>query len=353
MPSMRRGTSAPPKRVFRNGVEIKRIMRGTVEHWSAINPVAYDFNFLRQDELQWAPVSGFDPRTAASSPRSPGFTFNGMFVAGDNSQISYNVRLVDQQVDGLICTWEVTMGDVMNTRANPSILVLASNPSMTDMCVVEFGSNGFEFKRLLNGTASGVQTSTISLAANDVLRVTRESWSSLSFYKNGSFLTTWNISSISPLFWDNGAGVNGKMYTGFGVYSRSSTWSSRIERVKITGTSNYPNVTIASEALARIKVPLSTWSTVALMTTPRNDPSATIELSGATWNYSASTSDRMFRILVNGSEIARTPDEGGYVITQAPITAGGTVEVQAYSAATNTAYRDVTNGVLRISPGLF
>lgn len=353
MPSLRRGTSAPPKKVFRNGSEIKKIMRNGVEHWSAINLVAYDFVFPNQGELRWAPISGFDPRTAATSPRNPGFVFDGMFVAGDNSQISHNVRLVDQQVDGLACTWEVTMGNVMNTRANPSVLVLASRPNMTDMCVIEFGSNGFEFKRVLNGTASGVQVSTTPLAANDVLRVVRTSWANLSFYKNGTFIATWDISSVSSVFWNNGAGINGKMYTGFGVYSRSSIWSSRIKRVKITGTSNYPNVVVASEALARIRVPLSTWTTVALMATPRADPAAIIELSDGSWDYGASTSDRMFRILVNGVEIGRTPDEGGYILTQAAITAAGTVEVQAYCESSNSAYRDVNNGVLRVSPGLF
>lgn len=33
MPDIRRGSSQPPTRVMRNGVEITRIMRGTVEHW--------------------------------------------------------------------------------------------------------------------------------------------------------------------------------------------------------------------------------------------------------------------------------------------------------------------------------
>lgn len=33
MPSIRRGSSQPPNRVMRNGAEVTRIMRGTVEHW--------------------------------------------------------------------------------------------------------------------------------------------------------------------------------------------------------------------------------------------------------------------------------------------------------------------------------
>ena len=33
MPNIRRGSAQPPNRVIRNGAEITRIMRGTVEHW--------------------------------------------------------------------------------------------------------------------------------------------------------------------------------------------------------------------------------------------------------------------------------------------------------------------------------
>lgn len=33
MPSIRRGTRVPPKKIFRNGVEIKKVYRGTVKMW--------------------------------------------------------------------------------------------------------------------------------------------------------------------------------------------------------------------------------------------------------------------------------------------------------------------------------
>lgn len=43
MPSLRRGESAPPKKVFRNGVSIKRIMRNGVQFWASFQDYLMEY----------------------------------------------------------------------------------------------------------------------------------------------------------------------------------------------------------------------------------------------------------------------------------------------------------------------
>lgn len=306
-------------------------------------PFSYNFQFNTSDELKWSPLSNFDGRTDSTVIRNSGFLFNGMFVAGDNPRPAYNNRLVNRQIDGDTCTWEFRFGDVMNVRDRPASIVLASNIDQTDMLVIGFGSNGYHRLQTTNGVISDTNQANRTLRSGDVITVTRTG-NSISVKHNGADWATFTPENASSFF-----GVPGRCYTGFGTYSTGGTWASRLDYFTISGTTSYVEENVATEAVRRIQVPRNNWTEVAAILAAK-DMEVRCEMD-AKWAQASSSSNRQFRIKVDGVVIGTTANEGTYLIT-APrkILANQFVTLEALSASGTASYRDVTNGTLRMFP---
>lgn len=316
-----------------------------VEVWPGVEAVQYNFTFPNQDELKWAPITGFDGRTSSNSQMAPGFVFNDMFVAGDNSSPSYHVRLVDRQVDVDAIRFNVVLGDIVNTKERPSILVLASNIIFTRMLIVEFGSNGVALRTVINGVAGNPSVNDTDLAAGDTLGITwqRQFGNRFFVYKNNTARGSVSLPESTDFI-----NSNGRMYPGFGVYSTSSQWSTRLQSVQITGESSYKTILAASEYLARITIPNGEWTKVA-ESKIHTGGTTNIYLVGASWPQASSNGDRFFRILVNGTQIGITPDEGGTLsLSNINLPPDSVVTVWAIAETTNASYRRVSGGVLQI-----
>lgn len=341
------GIEAP--KIKAAGVDAKRVMVGTgqtaVEAWPGTYDISMDFNFPTQDQLKWAPITGFDSRTSSSSKLVPGFVFNDMFVAGDNSYATYNTRLVDHEADLLPLKFIVTLGDGLNTVARPSYVILAANPSLTHMLVAEFGSDGFRVFSLVNGSMypGTPYRYNQTYSSGDQLIIELSS-DRVSVGKVGGSQTGY----VSPTMIEQVRTGAGRMFFGFGVYSTSGQWSTRIQRIEITGKTTQKRVLAASEALARITVPQNTWVDVAYSTIPTGG-TAPIRLTGAKWGQASSSGDRKFRIVVDGLIKATTADEGGgLTLSSTYLTTNSVVKVQAFADTSNASYREVSGGVLQI-----
>lgn len=332
-----------------SAAQAKRVMVGTgssaVEVWPGVYDINMDFTFANQDQLKWAPVTGFDARTNSSSSLAPGFVFNDMFVAGDNADPTYYTRLVDQEIDILPLKFVVTLGDVLNDITRPSWVVLAANLTLTHMLIAEFANNGFRIFSIANGvmSPSNGYSYNQTYAPGDQLEI-----SLLSDRVNVGKIGGSSTGFVSPTMINAVRSGPGRMYFGFGVYSTSGRWSSRIQRIQITGKTTMKRVLVASEALAKITVPANTWTEVARSTIPTGG-TAPVNLIGASWPQATSTQDRFFRVKVDGFHMGTTADEGGSLsFPGLTLFDNSIVTVEAFAETTNSGYRKVSGGVLQI-----
>lgn len=352
MPFLRHATSDAKNVLVGRGssaVQAKRVLVGNgssaVEVWPGVYDVNMDFTFANQDELKWAPVTGFDSRTSSESPLAPAFVFNDMLVAGNNPDPTYYTRLVDQEIDILPLRFVVTLGDALNTLSRPSYVVLAANLTMTHMLIAEFGSDGFRVFSLTYGTmypSSGYKYDK-TYAAGDQLEIILSA-DRVQVGKVGGPATIF----MSGTMVTNVRSGPGRMYFGFGLYSTSGQWSTRLQRVQIIGKTTQKRVLVASEALANITISSKTWTEVARSTIPTGGVTQ-ISLIGASWDQASSNGDRLFRIKVDGVIIATTADEGSSLtVSNRTLVDNSVVTVEAYAETTNSAYREITDGVLQI-----
>lgn len=352
MPFLRHATTDAKNVLVGRGssaAQAKRVMVGTgssaVEVWPSVEDVQYIFNFPNQDELKRAPITGFDGRTASNSKMAPGFIYNDMFVAGDNPATSYHVRLVDRQVNLGTLKFDVVLGDAVSSKEHPSFVVLASNIDFTQMLIAEFGSEGVALRTVINGVAGTPSVRDFTLAQGDTLGIswTRPSDDRAYMSRNGSSAGSVVVPAATDF-----VNSNGRMYPGFGVYSTNGKWSTRLQSVKITGKSSYRTVLAASEFLARVSVPNAVWTKVA-ESKIHTGGTTNVYLVGASWSQSSSVGDRFFRILVNGTQIGITPDEGGNLsLSNVNLPPESVVTVWAIAHTTTATHRVVSGGVLRI-----
>lgn len=330
--------------------QAKRVMVGTgssaVEVWPGMYDVSMDFLFPNEDELKWAPITGFDSRTDATSEHAPSFVFSDMLVAGDNSKLTYHTRLVDQELDQVPVSFQVTLGDVLNTRDVPSYVVLSSNITLTYMLIVEFGSNGFSIYSIVNGVKepSTPHVYNTPLAPGDVLEIQLVGDRYVYVGRlNGPGTQFSNLTMVSRV-----RSGPGRMYFGFGLCSDSGKWSTRIQRIQIEGKTTLKRVLAASAYAQRIEIPRNTWTEVARSVVPTGGTTF-IALTSGTWNYTSSSEDRLFRIKINGTVMATGTDESGEVfVTNQALPDNAVVTVEAYAATSNSAYRRIEGGILQI-----
>lgn len=318
----------------------------TVSYGVVLAPIKsfyYDFEFQDIVNVWWAPLSSFDQRTHASSQRRTAWAYNNMLVMGDNSQPSYEGRLLNREIDQEGCEWTVTFGDVMNTRARPMSIIVASTINQSDKIVIDFGSDGAEAYRLNGTTKTSLGTRNRTLSSGHVVTVIRDA-DQITLYHNGALWAYFDVTSVVGNF----RGVPGKNYMGFGMYSTNGQWSSRVGRIQITGSTTFDEVPKARTDLWRIQVPRGTWTRVGEIHYNVKHLNAVISLLGAKWPQASSNGDRMFRVLMGNTVIGTTPDEGGTLTTIEDIPANTWLFVEAYADTSNSGYRTVTDGYLSV-----
>lgn len=335
-----RGTSA---------TQAKRVMVGTgssaIEVWPGVEDVSYLFNFPDNDELKWAPINGFDLRTSASASRAPNWCYNGMLVAGDTTAIMYNTRLIDRQIDGNDLEFNVVLGDILNTLSMPSYVVLGSNISLTQMLILEFGSDGCRLVKLTNETVAFNQSYTMSFSSGDTINVR---WTGTILKVNRIRNGTWSLvtSRVLDPHASEFRGVNGKQFIGFGIASTSSSWGSRIEQIGISGQSTYKRMTIAATQTGHMLIPRNAWTDVGSCVI-HTGATINIEFTQGAWVIASSSANRQFRVVVNGTVRGTTTDEGSYLsVSNLTVPNNTLIKIEALSDSSNSDHRWVKDGRL-------
>ena len=304
---------------------------------------SYNFTFNDLNNIWWAPLSGFDPRTDSNAPKAPAWSFNGMVVAPDSNVPAYLYHLVNREVDG-DAEWTFTFGDAMNTRARPSSVIIYSDPSAYQKLVVELGSDGLEVVNLSGTARTSLGTRNRALSAGNAIRIVK-SGGQLTFYQNGSLWAYVDISSVESYYTSN----NNMCYTGFGLYSTSGQWSSRIQNLAISGLSSYDEVMRASASFRGITIPRSSWTEISAVLV--NTPGSYNIVASGSWPQASSSSDRRMRIKVNGAVVATGADEDTYInVPSAYVGTYQWVIVEAYAATSDSNYRRIANGSLNLYP---
>ena len=342
------GVDAPKIRV--SGSDAKRVMVGTgteaLEAWPGIEDVNYLFDFPNNDELKWAPINGFDLRTSTSASRAPNWCFNGMLVAGDTTALMYNTRLVDRQIDGDNLEVNVVFGDILNTMSVPSYVVLGSNITLTQMLIVEFGSDGCRLVKLTGGTVAYNQSYAMSFSSGD----------SINIKLLGQILKVARVRSgtSSPVtsrdiepHYSEFRGVNGKQFVGFGISSNSSAWGSRLSKVTISGQSTYKRMTIAATRTGHMLIPQNSWTDVGSCVI-HTGATIDIQFGQGAWVIANSSANRQFRIVVNGTVRGTTTDEGSALsVSNLTVPDDTIIRIEALSASSNSDHRWVKDGELQ------
>lgn len=342
------GVDAPKIRV--SGSDAKRVMVGTgteaLEAWPGVEDVSYLFNFSDNDELKRAPINGFDLRTSTSASRAPNWCFNGMLVAGDTTAIMYNTRLVDRQIDGNDLEFNVVFGDILNTVSLPSYVVLGSNISLTQMLILEFGSDSCRLVKLTGATVAYSQTYTMPFSSGDTINV---KWIGsilkVNRIRNGtwSLVTSRDIEPHASEF----RGVNGKQFVGFGIASNASAWGSRLQLVTISGQSTYKRMTIAATRTGHMLIPNNAWTDVGSCVI-HTGATIDIQFGQGAWVVANSSANRRFRIVVNGIVQGTTTDEGSYLsVPSLTVPDNALIKIEALSASSNSDHRWVKDGELQ------
>lgn len=335
MPIYKGSTKVTP---YHGGKALSRVYRGTSLVWQGMKSFSYDFEFQDLPNIWWAPISGFDSRTHASAPQTPAYVYNDMLVAPDSSHPAYLNHLLNRQVSGDV-EWIVTLGDALHTRDYPSSITIASTRDSYWKIAVDIGSNGVEAYTLQGSNKTSLGSRNRTLSAGDEVRIVRTG-NQLTFYHNGAL---WAHIYDIPI-----AYVDGYLYTGFGVMSTAGQWSSRIDRIRIIGESEYDEQLLGRANYRRLRVARNVWTEISAVHV--NTPGTYRIQAMGVWGTSSS-STRQFRVKVNG-QIVHTGSSGSTYLTVPSAEVGyfQWVTVEALSAASNTAQRDVTGGTLELLP---
>lgn len=360
------GSSAP---------QAKRVVVGTgteaIEVWPAAPSVWTHLDkleFNNQTDLAKDPVTGFAGGNS-SSAYAPGFVFENMFVAGDNSVETNNFRLFPQPFHrterqgigtGLVDI-RVTLGNAISSSTEQrSYLVLASDANFNNMLCVSFNGKSIGLDYFGNPNAgwhSQVVTTPRLVAGSKMLFKLSGPHGSSSNPRYSVYFMAADEITYDYAFEISGADkdwletlLDGpkSRYAGFGVSSTASSWSPRLDAVEVSGFTNKSADFIASEFLARIQIPNNVWTKVA-ESRVLTGGTTNIRLVGASWPQPTSTGNRFFRILVNGTQVGITPDEGGDLfLSNVNLSPGSVVTVWAISETSAASYRIVSGGVLQI-----
>lgn len=353
----------------------KRVMVGTgteaVEVWPAA-PSAWlhldTLEFNGQSDLAKAPITGF-AGGHSSSQYAPGFVFENMFVAGDNSVETNHFRLFPYSFHGIkepghggaLVDISVTLGNQITASTEQrSYLVLASDANFKNMLCVSFNGESIGLDYFGNPNAGWhpdvvttprlVPGSTMEFKFSGPYTRPGQDYYNVYFMSEvpNTYTYGFQISGADKDWLDTFLDDPKSRYAGFGVSSTANSWSPRLDAVQVSGFTNRGPDFIASEFLARIPIPNNVWTKVAESTIPTGG-TTNIRLVGASWPQPSSTGHRSFRILVNGTQVGITPDEGGDLsLSNVNLSPGSVVTVWAIAETSSAAYRIVSGGVLQI-----
>lgn len=353
----------------------KRVMVGTgteaIEVWPAA-PSAWlhldTLEFNGQSDLAKAPITGF-AGGHSSSQYAPGFVFENMFVAGDNSVETNHFRLFPYSFHGIkgpshgdgLVDIRVTLGNAISTSTEQrSYLVLASDANFENMLCVSFNgeSIGLDYFGNPNAGWHSEVVTTPRLAPGSKLffkfsgpHESQGQNTYLVYFMSEneiSYEYSFRIENADKDWLETFINDPKSRYAGFGVSSTENAWSPRLDAVQVSGFTNRGPDFIASEFLARIPIPNNVWTKVAESTIPAGG-TTNIRLVGASWPQPSSTGNRFFRILVNGTQVGITPDEGGDLsLSNVNLPPDSVVTVWAIAETSSEAYRIVSGGVLQI-----
>lgn len=369
-----RGVDVP--KLYSRGVGVKRVMVGTgsssVEAWPAAPSVWTHLDTLAfngQSDLAKAPVTGF-AGSHSSSEHAPGFVFENMFVAGNNSVETNNFRLFPRSFHRIqgpgsgkgLVDIRVTLGNQISTSTSQrSYLVLASDANFENMICVSFNGQSIGLDYFGNPNASWHA---------DVVTTPRLVSGSTMLFKfvgpntnpGGTFYSVYFMSE-DEIAYEYNFRISGadkdwletfindpkSRYAGFGVSSTTNSWSPRLDSVQISGYTNRDPDFIASESLARMTVASSSWVPVA-ESSLSSAGQGRIRLVDATW-ASASTASRLFRVRHNATVVATSEQTQGPVnltTETRSFLAGDRVYVDAYSESGTAGQRKISGGVIQI-----
>lgn len=336
MPIYRGANKVKP---VRGDTSLSRVYRGSTLVWQnkVLAPFSYDFGFQDIPNLWWAPVSGYDYRTHASAERAPAWTFNGMLVAPDNSQPAYLGHLLNRQCDGDL-EFLITFGDAMNTLSYPTSLIVKSKFDQSQKVEVAFGTNGIRVNRVNASTTNQLWSSAFTPSAWGQVRVVL-SGTFLEIYNGGTRLGLLNMVGYIPDFLSQDWG-----YFGFGVMSTSGQWSSRIDRIQISGTSSYREEPAGRASTRRITLARNVWTEVAAIHV--NTPMTAKAIQGFTsW---PNISGVQVRIKVGGQ--VRITSSGDFTsLSNVGIGAYQWVALEAYTSNSTASNRRTSDGLLSIT----
>ena len=354
----------------------KRVMLGTgteaVEVWPAAPSAWLDLDTLEfngQSDLAKAPLTGF----AGGSPNSayaPGFVFENMFVAGDNSFETNHFRLFPYSFHGIkgpssgngLVDIRVTLGNQITTSTNQrSYLVLASDANFKNMLCVSFNGESIGLEYFGNPNAPWhpeiFQTPRLKSGATLYFRFSGPTTNPSGTFYNVNFMEenefyfefAFRIEGADKDWLDTFLDDPKSRYAGFGVSSTEGAWSPRLDAVQVRGFTNRGPDLIASEFLARKTIASNSWVPVAEASLP-SVGQGRIRLVDATWG-ATSTASRLFRIRHNTTVVATSEQTQGPVnltTETRSFLSGDRVYVDAYSGSGVTGQRKISGGVLQI-----
>ena len=176
------------------------------------------------------PIRGFDSRTSSSSQYRPAFTFSGMLVAGDNSVDTYWQALHGTEIKSESVQWTMIMGDVMNTVARPTEIILSSDANLQNQLLLQIGSANLNLVSRTTGATTNLRVATRTVGTNSTITVQR-SGLSLTVYYNGASVYTYTGTTSDAASWFR---QSGRGYSGITMYSTSRQWSSRVADFSVT-----------------------------------------------------------------------------------------------------------------------
>ena len=176
------------------------------------------------------PIRGFDARTSSSSPRNPAFTFSGMLVAGDNNVVTYWQALHGSETPSENVEWILTTGDVMNTVARPTEIILSSDANFQNQLLLQIGSGNLNLVSRTTGSTSAVRSAySRTIGTNSNIRVVR-SGLNITVYHNGTLCFTHAGTTTEATSWFR---TPGRAYSGITMFSTSGQWSSRVSHFSL------------------------------------------------------------------------------------------------------------------------
>lgn len=317
------------------GQNVTEAMYGGQIVFQRKKPFSYDFGFQDLRNIWWAPLSRFDKRTHASAPRVPAWTYNGMLVAPDSGYPAHLGHLLNRQCDGDI-TFVVTIGDTTNTLSYPSSIIIKSNLDQTQKIVAEFGSDGVSINMVMGDGFVNLVRYYRAMGPGQRLEFSLVNGILSSKHEN-YLMGTLSLAAYDTTDWS---------YFGFGVFSTSNQWSTRIDRIQITGVTSFDEGPYASASARRLTVARDSWTEIAAVL---NNTSYTYIIQGECSWSSNSTSNRQLRLLVGGAVVAVGSSFSVYAGNY-PVGPDQWVILQALSSSSTTSQRAISDGSLLMVP---